>query len=413
MFGRAAHASAGDATGWLPTRPANWFALVAMFVILSVTLAPSRVSAQVRVARYVSTSGIPHHDVGNYTKSAFWQRGDPRGMPDHSTWRASIDHVLGRIKAEAPNRVFFTGDMVSGRWGVDVDRTGIFGPVGTLTQRKAAVRRAGDLYYRQNKSWWAANGISPNNVHFAIGDHEYGDVDRGAVRPHQLDLVADHRAIWHRHFVSGRGYRRLTEGQQQQAAYATAFGGVGLVSLDPILKQDGDLIPRIGEPQMRWLEETLRNLRNEGRELVIVQVEIPARGPNRSEHSSDLILQNGQAVWDLLVEYGVDLLLSAEFHTVTTHSNGGRTPVQIVHGDQMYRAQANYLVIDRFADGHLELTLKAMGGTRAQLGAFWAPASQRAPGVLRMNGPVRVIGRATVTPRGDLVGRSGFLREGL
>jgi hypothetical protein len=78
----------------------------------------------------------------------------------------------------------------------------------------------------------------------------------------------------------------------------------------------------------------------------------------------------------------------------------------------MYRAEVNCLVIDRFADGHLELTLEAMTGTRSQLGAFWAPDSARAPDVLRMDGTTSVIGRATVTPEGRLVNRSGYLTEG-
>jgi hypothetical protein len=166
--------------------------LVAVLVILVTALVPGQAGAQTRVARYVSTSGIPHHDVGNCTKSEFWERGDPRGLPDHPTWRPSIDDVLDRIKAEGPNKVFFTG--------------------------------------------------------------------------------------------------------------------------------------------------------------------------------------------------------------VATRCTG---------------AQANHLVIDRFSDGHLELALKALTGTREDLGAFWAPHASRAPGVLRMDGSASIVGRATVTPNGHLVNRSGVLTEGL
>ena len=58
---------------------------------------------------------------------------------------------------------------------------------------------------------------------------------------------------------------------------------------------------------------------------------------------------------------GVDLFLAAEFHDDTTHTRGGMTPVQVVHGGPHLRA--SWLVIDEYQD-QLQLTLMASRGSR-------------------------------------------------
>jgi hypothetical protein len=316
-------------------------------------------------------SGIPHHDIGNYTRSSFWKAGRPRGMRDHPTWARSIDVVLGRLARERVDAYLHTGDMVGGKWGVDHDRprAGIVGP--------------------------------------------YGNVERdGVPRTHQYKLIRDFRAAWRDHFVAGRGYRRLTEGQQRHGAYATVLPGrVGLVTLEPLLRTNGRLVARIGPRQEAWLTRTLRALREDGSRYLIVQSEVPLLAPNRARHSSRLILRNVERIYDICARAGVDLILSGEFHAITTTTDRGRTPVQIVHGGQLYRAHVNYLVIDVF-DDRLEITAKGMTGTRDRPSAFWAAHRQRAPGVLTMKRETTLLGRATLRD-GRLINRSGYLTEGI
>ena len=370
-------------------------------------------TAAIRRARIVSTSGIPHADVGDLTRSAQWRPGMPRGFADHPTWRPSLDRVLSRLAAEEADAYLHTGDMVSGRWGVDRTGAGVFGPTATYVQRRRAMRRAGDLYYRQNLSWWTGNGIPASRVHFAMGDHEYGEIKAdGGITAEQYRMRADYRWAWHDRFVIGRGYRRLREGQQQHTSYAKMLPGrVGLVTLDPVMAYNGRFHMRVGADQLRWLRSTLGALRADGARWLIVQVETPMIGPNRRSHSSGLLLENGEYLWDLAKNQGVDLVLAAEFHNVTTRSTRGRAPVQVVHGDQLYRGEASYLVIDVF-DDRLQLAVRTMRGTVDRWKEFWAPA-WRAPGVLRMPSYAQTVGRATLHADGRLTNRSGPLTEGL
>ncbi len=385
-------------------------------VTATLLAAPQPAGGQVG-ARIVSTSGIPHHDVGNYTKSSYWRKGKPRGIPDSNTWRGSINHVLGALAAEGGDAYLHTGDMVSGRWGVDHDRpkAGIFGPTRTVRDKERAVVRAGELYYRQNLSWWRRVGIPTDRAHFGMGDHEYGNTDQdGVPRPNQLRFVNDHRNVWRRHFIDSRSYPyRLTEGQQRHATYATVLpGGVALVTLDPIVKKDRLLLARIGGPQLRWLDATLRDLRaRDDIAHIIVQVEIPPLGPNRAFHSGRQTLRNGGRVFDLLAEHDVDLVLSAEWHELTMRSNGGARPVQIVHGSQMYRGRVSYLRIDTVAGGGLVITAKAMTGTTDGTRKMWAPHRLRAPNEVRFRDEPVQVGKLALDADGRIIGQSGALAE--
>lgn len=374
------------------------------------------VSAQT-MTTVVSTSGIPHHDVGNYTKSPHWTSSRPRGIPDSNSWRPSIDHVLGTLAGVDADAYLHTGDMVSGRWGLDKDRpkAGIFGPTDTLAQKQAAVLKAGDLYYRQNKSWWEANGIPIGHVHFAMGDHEYGNTESdGTPRPDQLAFVGKHREIWRKHFVDGRGYTRQTDtSQQRHGSYATVLpGGIGLITLDPILKEGNLLVAKIGGPQERWLINTLEDFNADPNvDHVFVQVEIPPLGPNRDFHTGGQTLRNGARIWDILVDHDVDLILGAEWHELTMRSNGGRRPVQIVHGSQMYQGRVNYLVINAGADGSIDITARAMTGTIDNTKKMWAPHNLRAPNEVMFTSSPSTVGSLSLNAGGDITDTSGLLEE--
>jgi hypothetical protein len=73
--------------------------LTSIVVRLGLLLAATATAAQPGVT-LVSTSGIPHHDVGNYTKSQFWHEDLPPGI--NRTWRRAIDITIGQIASETP-----------------------------------------------------------------------------------------------------------------------------------------------------------------------------------------------------------------------------------------------------------------------------------------------------------------------
>lgn len=361
---------------------------------------------------YVSTSGVPHVDVGDYRQAAHWRPGMPTGI--NGAWQRAIDNVIGQIAAEKPDAVFHTGDMVQGRWGIDPEGSGLFGPVKTLRQRRRAVRRAGDLYYSQMKARWAAHGLYP---HFGVGDHEVGDIGPdGVVGPATLRYRAldAWRTTWARNFTDGgnRYAQRPRAGQHRGTAYAARLGAVGLVTLDPIERDGSGISARISRQQLRWLRRAVADLRSRGVRWVFVQTEIPARGPNRAVASSELMLDNGRQLWRTLKELDVDLLLSGEFHRMTAHSNGGRTPVQVVHGGSLRRGKVNYLVITTFAD-RVELQLKRMRAQVHGTSTLWAPSRHRAPRHVTVSPRTKQVGKLTIHADGSLSRRSGYLREGL
>jgi hypothetical protein len=360
----------------------------------------------------VSTSGIPHHDIGNYTRSKFWHEGLPRGI--NRPWRQAINVTIGQIASENPVAVFHTGDMIDGRWSRDTDMKGIFGKETTLAQRTRVVERAAEFYYRQNRGWWARHGLAP---HFGLGDHEVGDVGRSGVIPgggFKYTAFSTLRRAWARQFT-GDGSRYAwhpPSGQHRRTAYATMIRDVGFVNLDPFVKTHNGVHVRIGGLQMRWLAHTLDDLRERGARFLIVQCEIPALGPNHASRSSHLILANGDRLWRLLKRHDVDLLLSAEFHQLTTHSDGGTTPVQVVHGGQLYRGNVSYLVINTF-DNRMELQLKRMNGRPTGTDELWVPTPAGTVNSVRMYRGARVVGTMTIHDDGSLSDRTGHMTEGM
>lgn len=364
------------------------------------------------VTTIVSTSGIPHADVGDLRAARGWHEGAVPGIS--WAWRVALDTVLDQIAAERPDAVLHTGDMVDGRWHLDVRGDRMFGPTRTRAQRRRAIRRAGDLYYRQAARWWAAHELE---VYFGLGDHEVGDfassgvVRRGSFKHHALQTW---KRTWADHFTGGgRRFALRPRGTQfARTAYAARIGDVGLVTLDPVDQRRDRSSVRIGDAQLRWLDQVLQRLRRAGARHLIVQCEVPAIGPNQEYASSGVLLGNGRALWRVLRRRDVDLLLSAEFHAVTTNSQRGAAPVQVVHGSRMRDARVNYLVIRTYHD-RLTLEVRRMSGEVEGRGTLWSAATNPAPERITMAPGADLIGTMTIHADGRLSRRTGTLREGI
>ncbi|HSJ43845.1 MAG TPA: metallophosphoesterase [Euzebyales bacterium] len=386
-------------------------AAAALFVALTATSAWAR---ERPTGRYVSTSGVPHTDVGGLRGAPGWTPASRPGITP--SWRRALDTVIGQIAAERPDAVLHTGDMVEGRWDVDASGSAMFGPVETRAQRRAAVRRAGDHYYPRMRRWWQRHGLT---VYAGLGDHEVGDMSHvGVLRSHrfkaqELDVW---KRTWARHMArdatGGPRFRMRPVGTQfERTAYATRLGDVGLVTLDPFMRRHDVVRVRIGARQLQWLDRVLRRLRRTGARHLIVQSEIPALGPNRRFASSGLLLDDGRRLWRMLRAHDVDLLLSGEYHAPTTHSDRGTAPVQVVHGGRMVNARVSYLVITTFKD-RIQVRLKEMGG-RVGGGRLWSSWHAHVPARITMGQYAVVDGTLTIDADGRLSHRSGYLREGI
>lgn len=373
--------------------------------------APSAAAAAPR-HRIISTSGITHSDVGDLSRSPFWEDGMPQAI--NASWRTATHDVIGRIAAENPVAVLYQGDMVQGHWGEDVDDAGVFGPVDTRAQRRAAVQAAADTFYPQNAAWWRARGLNPM---FGIGDHEMGGYPwftgaRGSTGHEQFFTF---RRAWGEHFTNaGRRYAMRPRGTVWEATvFARRIGPVGIVSVDPFVRTKDRVRVRIARAQMDWVRSRLRRFTNNGVTWLIVQCEIPAIGPNRRNNTSATLLENGRAFWRMLERENVDLLLTAEFHAPTVHSRpGGRTPAQIVHGRRLTQAEAGWLTID-VHDNRLRLRLRDIEGRVTRwTPRLWSTRSARPPNRIDMSAQTTTIGSMTVRRDGRLVNRTGDLREG-
>jgi len=348
-------------------------------------------SGQAFRQRIVSTSGVPHGDIANYRRSPYWREGMPIGM--NEAWRHFLRAEIADI-TDGADVVLHQGDQVEGRWGQDCDGRGVFGPVGTWNDRARALTMAGNIYYSAMKRLWR-----DHDVLFGMGDHETGDIgSSGIVLPGTFTYEA-HRYwndVWRRHYGPSR--------------YASRSGDVGIITLDPIKRTSSGIVARIRRSDLDWMRHRIAHWRSNGVQWFLVQSEIPAIGPNRRSGTSGLLLRNGDEVWRRFARMGVDLFLAAEFHNDTTHTRGGKTPVQVVHGGRHLRA--SWLVIDEY-DDHLQLTLMASRGSHVGDATIWSTSCNGRLPRHPVPGTPKVTGTMTIHADGTTSGRTGRLQEGI
>ena len=371
----------------------EWLACLPVILLATAVLlvAASSASAQERRQRIVSTSGVPHGDLANLRRSPFWRQGMPVGL--NRSWVDFLQTEIGDITNGA-DVVLHQGDQVEGRWGQDCDGRGVFGPVGTWTERIRALRLAGNIYYSRLKRFWG-----DHDVLFAMGDHEIGDMGpSGVIRPGAFKYRAHWQwnRVWRRHYGPSR--------------YARRRGQVGIITLDPFVKTSRGIVARISDADLDWTRDKIADWRSNGVTWFLVQSEIPAIGPNRGVGTSALLLRNGDAVWRRFASMGVDLFLAAEFHSDTTYTREGRTPVQVVHGGFHFRA--SWLVIDEYGD-HLQLTLMASRHPKVGDETVWSTACRNRLPRRPLPGTPEVIGTMTIHADGTTSDRTGRLREGI
>ncbi|MEO9322946.1 metallophosphoesterase [Nocardioides sp. C4-1] len=357
--------------------------------------------------RLVSSPDLLNADVGDL------RRGPNRWTPRRSTnstnpaYERAIGAVLDDWQQLDPAAVLVAGDLVNGRWGFDDDGTGTFGPVTTLKQRKAAVRRAARTYYPQWQQRFDDRGLP---VFPSVGDHEFGD---SPFHPGKRRLATTFRQEFARQFTTNRDGSPRYADHPQGPARLTAFAGrpspdLQIVSLDVFDITAKRARIRIDPQQLRWLERVLAQARADRVRWIVVESHVPIIFPVRARASSALHYEGGTSsrLWRVMKKYGVDLYLSGEVHDTQLAERDGI--VQVSHGGAFQFGLTTALVLD-FYGGNLLLTLRDYdvhtrdGGRR-----LWETRRRGlAPRVSTRRGP-RIIGTATLTQSG-LVDTSGIL----
>ena len=378
---------------------------------------------------YLSTSGIPHADIGDVATlraGLGWDPGDPNGITQE--WYDALQVVYEQITSENPEAVLHTGDMVEGRWGIDVGDppdTGIFGPVGTTEEKIAAVRAAADCYYSEWLRIRDASGLT-RNWHFGVGDHEIGDSGQNGIPlGFKYDAMETFKSDWARFFTKdstgAHKYRLRPVGTPwEDTAYAVRLDPLTLlVTVDPFVKRPDVIKASVEGEQLDWLDDLLTSQRDDGIRHILVQSESPAFGPNRVRNSSQITLEGGSdsAFWRVLQKHRVDLLLCAEFHDITAHHDPvtKATPFQIVHGGNIMSARAvNYLMIKTFPT-RIELELKRMADAiNLEPGTTIWQTDRNAPARIAITPGATSVGTMTINkvgPRPTLTNRTGLFIE--
>ncbi len=311
--------------------------------------------AERRQLRLLSSPDFLNADVADLTRTRGQAHYDPLTETNGITgsWQTALDTVFTDWVSRSPDLVTVAGDEVEGHWFVDKQGVRVFGPVRTLAQQRAAIRRAGNTYYSQWLARFRQHGL---DVYPAMGDHEYGD---NYWPTDKLDLASTYRAVWAEHFTKradGRPrFSSRPQGQHEFSAYAwRPRPDVQMVSLDEFTQSGKRMLLKIDDDQLRWLDRVLAKAKADGVRWTIVQGHMPILGPVRQGSSSGLMYSGGRssALWKTFKKYGVDMYLCGEVHDVTAIQKDG--VLQLSHGGVFQFGRTNYLLADVY-DNHLDL----------------------------------------------------------
>jgi len=381
--------------------------------------ASARPDRQEQTYRFLSSPDFLNADIGDVREDPSWRPGQPNST--NASYERALDTILGAWHDEGVRDLLVAGDLVEGHWGRDDADTGTFGPVGTLPERKAAVARAGALYYGQWRERIEQAGLVP---YPAVGDHELGDNPWPADSPGYGRFK--HRAFGT--FLSAFGDALTTEdgrprfashpkGPSHRAAYSVRLAPeVLLVTVNVFQRTDADIVPKIDDQQLAWLDKVLTRADEDGVDWVIVQGHTPVLGPVRAKGSSGLFYENGadSEFWRTLTEHDVDLYLCGEVHDATAIvPDDPDQPVQVSHGGLIAYAGVNYVVGTVLGD-ELDLTLKRFRGTHGakdERHHLWQTSNKIQPETVRYDPRPYVAGRLVMTSDGHVLERRGDFEE--
>src|SRR5690606_30922837 len=151
---------------------------------------------------------------------------------------AAIATALDAMASEQPDFVLVAGDLVNGHWHSDASNVQVFGPVGTLAEKTAAVIAGANVYYPQWKKRFTDRGLT---VYPAVGDHDVGD-NNWPANQDKAHLVPIYKQEWAKNFtLDGNGNPlfaiRPAGTAYEHTAYAVRHKNTMIVTVD-VFRQD-------------------------------------------------------------------------------------------------------------------------------------------------------------------------------
>jgi len=361
--------------------------------------------------RFVSSPDFMNTDVADLRASPRWRPGMPNSW--NGSWAEAVDVVMDAFADERPEDVLVAGDLVNGHWGAKP--SDVFGPVDTEGERRAAVRRAAEVYFPAWRRLFDERGLA---VHPAVGDHEVGDNDwagseQNDFKRRNLGLF---KAEVSRNAIRAGSYDSRPPGPANGTAYATRLDPeVQLVTVDVFERTPDDVVPRLDPQQLRWMDDVLADAQADGVDWIIVQGHVPVLRPVRQVSSSGLYYETGAArtFWDTLARHGVDLYLSGEVHDVTALQRQGVTQIShggiFGHGGYSGRGGTSYLVGQVDGDT-VDLVAKRFRVSERTTERLWQATAQGEPPRRKTFVPTPdVIGTMRLTSDGRIVAADGQL----
>ncbi|MEO0475751.1 MAG: metallophosphoesterase [Planctomycetota bacterium] len=242
-------------------------------------------------------------------------------------WEDTMDWYFKKLKSDGPDFTLAAGDIMDARW---------YEP--ELIKKKTEQYWGG--YVKRFKDY-------DITAYVAMGDHEYGD-DRGLT-------MGNVSRLFGKQFEKIMGMPKNGPEGHVGRAFWVREGGLLVITLDTFEDVGKRFAYTVGDKQLKWMEQVLRD--NKDADFVLVQGHLPIVGPVKSKNSSASMMKGGtnNKLWKLMVKYGVDAYLCGEHHRITVHHHDGIW--QIVHGALWgTQTDVNYMrgVV---ADGEMTLEL--------------------------------------------------------
>ncbi|HEY3016426.1 MAG TPA: metallophosphoesterase [Nocardioides sp.] len=366
---------------------------------------------------FVSSPDFLNTDVGDVAGAPGYAAWKPNST--NSSYRDALAYVLHAFKAEGPQDVLVAGDLVQGHWGKDTEHTGTFGPVSDDTKRRAAVKAAAAVYFRQWKSRFNSRDL---DVHAALGDHDIGDnpwdAHKNAYAAFKQRNVALFKSLFHKYVTGPNGYAVHPSGPAAGTAYAVRLDpDVLLVTVDVFQRTTDNVAIRIDPQQLAWLDTVLARADANGVKWIFVQGHTPVIGPVRKQQSSGLTYYGGakSGFWHTMARHHVDLYLCGEVHATTAIHDNATGITQICHGGLFDFGLTTYLTGRVYADGsRIDLDTTGFDFTSSleydRTARLWQTDmnSTKPPEVIAYSNP-HTTGRMTLTSDNTVVSRSGML----
>ncbi|NND05493.1 MAG: hypothetical protein HKN87_03855 [Saprospiraceae bacterium] len=253
-------------------------------------------------------------------------------------WEDALSFILQSVKAEKPDFLTVSGDLVMGHWD------------DPSWENQDTIAKYADRYYSAWKQRMTDHELT---YYTSIGDHELGD--NPWKDSSKITAIPLYRKAFSHHLqMPQNGPEHL-----QGTAFWWRQKQVLFISVDVFeqgTSDQGAIKAGVTGQQLAWFEAVVK--KNQDVNHIIVLGHTPILGPVRKWSSSGLMIEEGRDsdFWQMMIKSNVDLYLCGEVHAITCTERDGI--MQIAHGGLIgYNTRTNYLVV-HVSPNELTLELK-------------------------------------------------------